>query len=832
MLKWRKLLFLLGVLLFAYVPAIHAHSIMSYSENQARIELSATGESFIYPLNSNRVSKVNTDGSIIWSNEYSSFGLIDSSIQYPFNILLLRETGDGGCIIEGSTKENPAQQFSRPQILLMKINGDGTVEWLNRYQNSIALQSYSFPGMNVYDMIKTQEGGYLVSGTYLEDAASNWAFLLKLDSSGKLEWQKKYLIRRSTTIVVTGGGGRIVQVADGGYVLSFKTNGMNPMNGSIIKIDSTGNIQWQKEFKNPTNPGGTFLSYNDRTNILATADRGCIVLEKQNYGIMITKFDIDTGTVVWEKSIYSSPRAYVNHDLDGGFILSSLPINSPNDIDLFAFAQNGDFVWGKRANSSLFSSGNIPPVQVVQTEAGHIKAGSEAYPSPLIVDITSSNTPNTCVKTTQIPLPVNGNMLNIVDASFIAQESVRDYWGDYDLFSVRSANEPYAVVNSTMVAANILCMSNQPPVAEAGPDQLLACAGAGTTTAQLDGSFSFDPDGDPLGYFWSGPFGTSSDATPAVTLPFGSHQITLTVTDPAGETSSDSLSVEIRDQIAPATTAQVSGTSGLNNWYTSEALVKLFASDDCAGSREIHTLLDGAETVTAGSLAETLVAAEGRHLLQYWAVDRAGNSEQARSLEIAIDMTAPLLTLPGALVAEAQSAAGAVVGYTVTTSDNLDPAPALACTPASPATIAIGSATVSCTSVDAAGNAQQGSFTVTVADTTPPVVTPPAAITQQYRGKKTVINLGTATVFEAVGIASLVNDAPASFPKGVTTVTWTAVDTSGNVGTAVQTVTLVTGQHDGNDDDEECDKGDKEDKKGHDDDDHHRSGDDDHHHDE
>src|SRR5207245_5616245 len=39
-------------------------------------------------------------------------------------------------------------------------------------------------------------------------------------------------------------------------------------------------------------------------------------------------------------------------------------------------------------------------------------------------------------------------------------------------------------------------------------------------------------------------------------------------------------------------------------------------------------------------------------------------------------------------------------------------------------------------------------------------------------------------------LLTVTNDAPAQFPKGDTTVTWTAVDTSGNATTATQVVTV------------------------------------------
>ena len=78
------------------------------------------------------------------------------------------------------------------------------------------------------------------------------------------------------------------------------------------------------------------------------------------------------------------------------------------------------------------------------------------------------------------------------------------------------------------------------------------------------------------------------------------------------------------------------------------------------------------------------------------------------------DTTPPVLTLPGDLFERATSPAGAVVSFTASATDNLDPNPTVTCSPASGATFAIGTTTVSCTAWDASGNWDDGSFTVTV----------------------------------------------------------------------------------------------------------------------
>jgi|GEM_PF-152503 len=100
-------------------------------------------------------------------------------------------------------------------------------------------------------------------------------------------------------------------------------------------------------------------------------------------------------------------------------------------------------------------------------------------------------------------------------------------------------------------------------------------------------------------------------------------------------------------------------------------------------------------------------------------------------------------------------------------------------------------------SVGAQGNAVQS---VTVQDTTPPLVTAPANITVTSIGPLTPVNLVPATVVDAVDnpfpATQIFNDAPAGgFPVGTTQVTWTAIDTAGNrsivAPAAVQIVTVL-----------------------------------------
>ena len=104
---------------------------------------------------------------------------------------------------------------------------------------------------------------------------------------------------------------------------------------------------------------------------------------------------------------------------------------------------------------------------------------------------------------------------------------------------------------SEVVTVTVL---NQQPTANAGGDFSVECTSPGNTFAMLDGSLSSDGDEDPLMYSWTGPFGTVTGANPQVSLPLGTHTITLTVDDGQTGIDSDTVDVTIQDTTSPQLT--------------------------------------------------------------------------------------------------------------------------------------------------------------------------------------------------------------------------------------------------------------------------------------
>jgi hypothetical protein len=112
--------------------------------------------------------------------------------------------------------------------------------------------------------------------------------------------------------------------------------------------------------------------------------------------------------------------------------------------------------------------------------------------------------------------------------------------------------------------------------------------------------------------------------------------------------------------------------------------------------------------------------------------------------------------------------------------------------PAAP--YAIGTTNVVFTVTDAKGESVSVNTTVTVVDNTKPTITAPSGVTTTADAgacAATGVVLGSAATADNCGVAGVTNNAPASFPVGTTTVTWTVTDIHGNSSTATQTVTVT-----------------------------------------
>jgi len=129
------------------------------------------------------------------------------------------------------------------------------------------------------------------------------------------------------------------------------------------------------------------------------------------------------------------------------------------------------------------------------------------------------------------------------------------YDGDYCTYCMVSG-DLCEILKTEVVIPDIPV--NSAPVADAGPDQIIECSGPNGTEVTLDGSGATDPDGDPLTFTWTGPFGTWTGETITPDLPWGTHVITLTVDDGRGKTDTDTVEVTVMDSTPPTLSVSLS----------------------------------------------------------------------------------------------------------------------------------------------------------------------------------------------------------------------------------------------------------------------------------
>lgn len=151
---------------------------------------------------------------------------------------------------------------------------------------------------------------------------------------------------------------------------------------------------------------------------------------------------------------------------------------------------------------------------------------------------------------------------------------------------------------------------------------------------------------------------------------------TVTVTDAAGNNAAFSSPPLKIDRTAPHTTAIVSGEGGLNGWYVRPVTVHLEGADALSGVAATYYQVDGGpaqpfhQNVTIGTL--------GRHQLQFWSVDQAGNTEPTRSLTLRLEATAPVVTIRAVPTSpnapNGKTARVNVTGTVFNTQAGLDPA--------------------------------------------------------------------------------------------------------------------------------------------------------------
>ncbi|HYV92717.1 MAG TPA: T9SS type A sorting domain-containing protein [Chitinophagales bacterium] len=279
------------------------------------------------------IVKFDSTGNIQWQKSLGGTGNDQAAC--------IRQTLDGGYVYAGvasSIDGNVSGFHGFFDFWVVKLYPGGDIQWQK------CLGGYLYD--EAFSIEQTSDNGFIVGGYSSStdgDVTGNHGetdfWIVKLNSSGTIEWQKSL------------GGSfddqaySVIPVMDHGYIAcGWSRSGDGDVTGHhgnqnysdvwVVKMDSAGNLQWQKSL------GGTG---EDRGyNIIQTTDGSYVVCGIENlddgdvsgghgyYDFWVTKLD-DSGNLLWQKCLGGSneesaqavQQAANNDLLIGGFTAST-----------------------------------------------------------------------------------------------------------------------------------------------------------------------------------------------------------------------------------------------------------------------------------------------------------------------------------------------------------------------------------------------------------------------------------------------------------------------------------------------------------------------------
>ncbi len=222
------------------------------------------------------------------------------------------------------------------------------------------------------------------------------------------------------------------------------------------------------------------------------------------------------------------------------------------------------------------------------------------------------------------------------------------------------------------------------------------------------------------------------------TLPVGSHVITLTATDPSGNSATASLTIVVKDATKPAASC-INGISVALNAngqaIVTPNLINNQSSDNCTNITFQIQELEGLNGDTIGNPAAQLIFGcsdadnDTKYPIILWVKDAAGNFNFCETNVVIQDNVAPVLTCPANLSVSCETIATATLGV-ATAVDNCNnntvggiTYPVVTVTPSISGTYLCQGITRTFKAVDLAGNSATCTQVITVTDTKPPVFT-------------------------------------------------------------------------------------------------------------
>jgi len=348
-----------------------------------------------------QIMKTDTSGNLIWGKKITP---ASGYYMAPSTVL---QTSDSGFIITGRIN----YAFSDENIFYLKLNKNGDLIWSKFLSTS--MHDYG------EKVIETNDGGYLIVGTFYNDPVPNTGtYLIKTDVMGNLIWAKNY------------GGGQwggylnIEQNPDNSYTMI----GKDYTGISILHLDVNGILLSNQQLILPLEVNSVMsLKTSDGGHIIAGRIDSTVIGPYPDVYLM--KLD-STDSVMWCKK-FSTTNWEMPFSLrstsDGGFIFTVFTYNAVLHTSiLFRLNSAGDTLWTKSFdNSALYT--------IIQDHSGNYIAAGRMYNTQPVqttlikIDSSGSTTcPVSCLQYNESPMsyqyasPVIGSNTPSFDTLYVA----------------------------------------------------------------------------------------------------------------------------------------------------------------------------------------------------------------------------------------------------------------------------------------------------------------------------------------------------------------------------------------------------------------------------
>ncbi|MDX1912916.1 MAG: T9SS type A sorting domain-containing protein [Saprospiraceae bacterium] len=216
------------------------------------------------------IVKLTTNGNVQWQ---SALGGTDIDEAYS-----IQQTSDGGYIVAGNSQSDDGDVMAIHGLYdcwVVKLDNSGNIQWQKALGGTGDDRASSIQ--------QTADGGYVVAGVSFSndgDVTENHGdgdyWIVKLEGTGNLQWQQS--LGGSDFEIATS----IQQTADDGYIIAGYsesnnndvTNNHGGVDFWIVKLNSTGALQWQKTL------GGT--GHDFAFSVQQTSDAGYITAGHSN----------------------------------------------------------------------------------------------------------------------------------------------------------------------------------------------------------------------------------------------------------------------------------------------------------------------------------------------------------------------------------------------------------------------------------------------------------------------------------------------------------------------------------------------------------------------